>query len=153
MVGHTMPDMDWADAAAMLRAMLTGDESSFGHLAAAAESDGTADTLNLLLAVAFVIAVRRHFRDGYTAADVIRLVAKLRSYAAAAAAAIDPVGAERVIRIALGESSDPDTGADEGTKSNTEALTLMILVGDRDLSSKELDGFIADAVAEARKAR
>lgn len=146
-----MPDTDWADAAAMLRAMLTGDEADFGRLAAAAGGNSTADAFNLLLAIAFVIALRRNFRDGYTVADVIRLVARLRSYSAEAAEAIDPVGAERVIRIALGESSD--TEADEATKSNTQALTLMILVGDRDLSSEELDGFIANSLAEARKAR
>jgi hypothetical protein len=148
-----MPDTDWAHPSAMLRAMLTGDESGFGRLAAAAEGGSAADTFNLLLAVAFVMAVRRHFRDGYTAADVIRLVAELRSHAAQTAEAIDPVGAERVIRIALGESSAPDTGADEATKSNTQALALMSLVSDRDLSSEELDGFIADAVTEAGKAR
>ena len=39
------------------------------------------------------------------------------------------------------------------TKGVTQVLTLMILVGDRDLSSEELDGFIADAVTAARKAR
>ena len=89
---------------------------------------------------------------GYTAADVIRLVAKLRSYSAEAAEAIDPVGAELVIKTALGAPSDPDA-ADDATKGNTEAGILMLLVADQQLSDEELDGFIADAVAQARKAR
>jgi len=57
-----------------------------------------------------------------------------------------------VIKAALGAPSDPDA-ADDTTKGNTEAGILMILVADQGLSDEELDGFIADAVAQARKAR
>jgi hypothetical protein len=136
----------------MLRAMLTGDEAGFGRLATEVEGGSTADTFGLLLAVAFVIAVRRHFRDGYSAADVIRLVAKVRSYSAEAAEVLDPVGAESVIRTALGEPTDPDAEAGAAAKGNTQAGTLMLLVGHQQLSDDQLDGFIADALAEARHA-
>ncbi len=147
-----MPDTEWAHPSAMLRAVLTEDEAEFGRLAAEVEGDSAADTFGLLVAAAYVLALRCHFRDGYTAADVIRLVAKLRSYSAEAAEAIDPVGAELVIKAALGAPSDPDA-ADDATKANTEAAILMLLVADQQLSDEELDGFIADAVAQARKAR
>jgi hypothetical protein len=145
-----MPGTDWADAAAMLRAMLTGDEAGFTRLAAEAEGGSTADAYSLLLTTAFIISVRRYFRDGYTTVDVIRLVAKLRSYSADAAEAVDPVGAESVIKTALREPSDPDAEPDAATKGNTQVGTLMILVGHQ-LSDEELDSFIADALAQARK--
>lgn len=119
-----MMDTDWAEAAAMLRALLTDDEATGKRLAAEVEGRGAADTFALVLAVAFIIAVRRHFRDGYSAARVIQLVADVRAFSAEAAEAIDPVGAE--------------------------SLTL---VGHEQLSDEELDGFIADVLAEARKAR
>lgn len=147
-----MTDTDWADAAVMLRTMLAGDEVSFARLATEAEGSSAADAFSLLVTTAFIIAVRRRYRDGYTTADVIRLVAKLRSYSADAAEAVDPVGAESVIKTALGEPSDPDAEPDAATKGNTQAGTLMILVGHQ-LSDEELDSFIADALAQARKAR
>lgn len=147
-----MSDADWADAAAMLRAMLTGDEAGFAHLVAKTEGTSAADAYSLLVTTAFIISVRRYFRDGYTIADVIRLVAKIRSYSADAAGAVDPVGAESVIKTALGQPSDPDAEPDVATKGNTQVGTLMILVGHQ-LSHKELDAFIADAVTQARKAR
>lgn len=145
-----MLDTDWADATALLRAMLTGDEVDFAHLAAKAEGTSAADAYSLLLTTAFIISVRRYLREGYTTADVIRLVAKIRSYSADAAQAVDPVGAESVIKIALGEPSNADAEPDAATKANTQVGTLMMLVGHQ-LSNAELDGFITNALAQARK--
>lgn len=147
-----MTDTDWAEAGAMLRALLTDDEATGKRLAEEVESRGAADTFALVLAVAFIIAVRRHFRDGYSAAGVIELVANVRASSAETAETIDPLGAESLIRTALGEPSDPAADADAETKGNTEVGTLMTLVGHQQLSDDELDAFIADVLAEARKA-
>ena len=144
-----MPESDWADAAALLRAMLTGDEARYARLAAEAAGTSAADAYSLLVTTAFIICVRRHFRDGYSTADVIRLVATLRSYSADAAESVDPAGAENVIKTALGEPS-PGAEPDMATKTNTQVGTLMILVGHQ-LSDDELGNFIADALARARK--
>lgn len=148
-----MPDTDWADAAAMLRAKLTGDERDLRRLATRVAGRSAADAYCLLQTTAFGIAVRRYFRDGYTAADVILLVAKLRSDPPEAAETIDPVGAESVIRTALGEPSDPDAAADDTTRDLTEDGTLMLVIGDQQLTDEELDSFIADAVTAARRTK
>jgi hypothetical protein len=148
-----MPDTDWADAAAMLRAKLTSDERGLRRLTAQVAGRSAADAYRLLLTTAFGIAVRQYFRDRYTAADVILLVAKLRSDPPEAAETIDPVGAESVIRTALGEPNDPDAETDDTTRALTEDGSLMLVIGDRQLTDEELDAFIADAVTEAGKAR
>ncbi len=148
-----MTDTDWADAAAMLRALLTDDQATGRRLADEVEGRSAADTFALVVAVAFIIVVRRYFRDGYSSTSVIQLVADVRASSADVAEEIDPVGAENLIRTALGEASNPAAEPDATTKGNTQVATLMTLVGHQQLSDEELHGFIADVLAEARKAR
>jgi hypothetical protein len=145
-----MTDESWDDHVALLRAMLTGDDATYQRLSADLERRGDSDRFGVLLSIAFTLALRRHFRAGYSAADVIRLAGRIRADSEEAASQIDPAGAERLIRAALGEPGLADS-IDDLTKGGTQAVGLVLLVGDDQPDGGQLDAFLAEAQHQAAR--
>jgi hypothetical protein len=145
-----MTDGSWDDQVALLRAMLTGDDGTHQRLSADLERRSDSDRFGVLLSVAFTLALRRHFRAGYTAADVIRLAARIRADSEEAASQIDPAGAEKLIRAALGEPGLADN-ADDLTKGSTQAVGLVLLISDEEPDDGQLDTFLVEAQQQAAR--
>jgi hypothetical protein len=138
----------WATPAALLRAMLTGDAPTFHSLTGRLGQDHDDGRFGALMTAAFIIAVRRHFTPGYTTRDVIRLVAQIRAGSTEAASQIDPAGAERVVRAALGEPVST-AGIDDTTKAVIQSTTLIFLISSQDPSPQDVDAFLTEAQREA----
>jgi hypothetical protein len=127
---------------AALRALLTSDFEEHRRLTRRLDDEGMRDYTTLVSA-AFLDAVDRRFADAAIPAAVIEYVGEVRSRNAEAAEAVDPVVAERVILMALGQGSLGDVGGREVRKAQN--LLLPLLVNDEHLDDAGIDAILASA--------
>jgi hypothetical protein len=137
-----------AEYVAALRASLTADDQAFSRLSAALQArDGGENSGNIysaLTGMALFIAARRHFPDGYTSADVVRFVGKVRARFADAANDIDPLVAEATLRGALGDAAAVE-GLDKATMATAIPALLFVLLEEQDVSGDGLDALLSEA--------
>jgi hypothetical protein len=133
---------------AALRAFLTGDEDTFGRLSADLQArDGgeySGDVYSALTGMALFLAARRRFPDGYTNADVVRLVGQVRARFANSADDIDPRVAERVLLGVLGNAAAAPIPGPAAVAVVVPAI-LSVLLEQEGISGDGLDGFLAEA--------
>jgi hypothetical protein len=127
---------------AALRALLTGNFEEHTRLTRLLDDDGMRDYVTLVSA-AFLDAVDRRFANADLPAAVIEYVGEVRSRNAAAAEAIDPVIAERVILTVLGQGSLSDVSARQIRQAQN--LLLPLLVDDEHLDDAGIDAILASA--------
>lgn len=128
---------------AALRARLSGDLAEHKRLLGQLDwiTGGTAYAL--LIDAAFCKAVNGKFGPGTTGDDVVRYVADVRGRLDAAAEAIDPQAAERLIGKVLGQGSIEDL--DPKTAYATRQFVLAAIIADGQLPAAQLDSFLDDA--------
>jgi hypothetical protein len=125
---------------AMLRAYLVGDDAELDRLSKMPDQPG----FNALVATTFVAAVKRRFGADLSTADLVRLVANVRAHHLEDPDLLDPLGAERLIRVALGDQQLA-AQLDNETKARGQVLLLPVLVDAEDLDDADLDQLLADA--------
>lgn len=132
----------------MLRAMVEADferQEAISHELAAS---GGLNGYGAVIGAAFYLAVRRQFPQGYTADDVIKLVADTRTLIDHTGDAIDPRSAELVVRSALGEgglvSEIPDATVVQVQIAVCSALAAEHKLGDPDTFMAEVRQLLAE---------
>jgi hypothetical protein len=132
------------DQIAALRAQLAGDYDEHRRLLADLNTRGALAGYTALVTAAFIEAVDRKFGPGHRDdGDVIEFIGDVRARFPGADDEIDPAGAERVVRKALGRGSISDL--DGPTIRHIERLLLPVLVADEHLDDDELDRLLASA--------
>jgi hypothetical protein len=129
---------------AALRAALAGDAAGFERLAG---QSGLAHGQELpgLMAMTFVAAARRRFPAGWSAADVIRFVGRVRA-GDSGHPALSPTLAEQLLLSALRDA--PLRGRpDETATAYTQFVLLRELVSD--LDDEQLRALLAAAAIRA----
>jgi hypothetical protein len=125
---------------AALRAALAGDRFAFEQMAGQSGSAYSQD-LPYLMAMAFVAAVRRRFPDGWSAADVIKLVGQVRG-GDDGHSVLSPTLAEQLILSAL-RNAPLHGQPDETAMAYTQFVLLRELVSD--LDDEQLSMLLAQA--------
>jgi len=136
-----MPVTD--DQVAVLRALLADDQDLYKALYAQLDRDRDNAGYIAMITAAFAEAAERRFGKNYQLADVIEFVADARARSERAAQELDPLIAERVIEVALGQGSVADVS--KTTIASTQLLLLAALVADEHFNDACLDAFLADA--------
>jgi len=142
---------------AALCAMLTGDEE-YDRLSAELQArDGarSGDVISALTGMALSIAARRRFPDGWTNADVVRLVGQVRVRFGDVTGDIDPQVAEGTLRGALGDAAAAEN-LDRAAMAVAVPALLSVLLEQQGISgATEIDAFLADVrpLADAWLAR
>lgn len=126
-----------------LRAMLAGDSEGYEMAARQMAHGAESWQWGVLIAAAFCLAVQGRFAEGYTDADVIRLVADERTRFTNPDRDFDPRIAEQLVHAALGHGSAEGLPAEE--RARVQIAFLMGLVADAELDAPSLAGFVADA--------
>jgi len=142
---------------AALRAMLTRDEE-YDRLSANLQArDGarSGNVISALAGMALFTAARRRFPDGWTNADVVRLVAQARVRFGDVTGDIDTQVAEGTLRGALGDAAAAEN-LDKAAMSIAVPALLSVLLDQQGISgATEIDAFLADVrpLADAWLAR
>jgi hypothetical protein len=142
---------------AALRAMLTGD-GEYDQLSAELQArDGarSGDVISALTGIALFTAARRRFPDGWTNADVVRLVGQVRARFADETGDIDPRTAEGTLRGALGDAAAAEN-LDKGAMAVAVPALLSVLLDQQGISgAAAIEAFLADVrpLADAWLAR
>jgi len=118
---------------------ITGEQVAALRAQLEPDADEHSDDFRALLSAAFHVAVRRRFTDRTRASDVIEFVGEIRAESTAAATAIDPRTAERMILAVAGDEEVGDITAGVRFEQQVALLTEMIP------GAGELDAFVADA--------
>lgn len=130
---------------AALRAMLTGN-GEYHRLSAelqARDGERSGDVFSALTGMALFTAARRRFPDGWTNADVVRLVGQVRAWFAGGTGDIDPHVAEGVLRGALGDAAAGNL--DKAAMAIAVPALLSVLLDQQGISSAAaIDTFLAD---------
>jgi hypothetical protein len=142
---------------AALRAMLTGD-GDYDRLSAELQArDGarSGDVISALTGMGLSIAARRRFSNGWTNADVVRLVAQVRVRFDDVTGDIDPQVAEGTLRGALGDAAAAES-LDKSAMAVAVPAILSVLLDQQGISgAAETDAFLTDVrpLADAWLAR
>lgn len=128
------------DQVATLRAQLTGQGAERKQLLATLDQDEVWSGYRALAPAAFCVAVKRKFPRGGSMAQVINLVAEVRSKADKIADKIDPRIAERIVYRVLADGDIMDIPA--RTCFEHELLLLAALIADEHLDDAGLDEFL-----------
>ncbi|TMQ95904.1 hypothetical protein ETD83_21945 [Actinomadura soli] len=137
------------DQVAALRAQLAGQGDEHYRLFNQLDPQAANIGYVALVAGAFFEAVRRRFiKDGSPAddAEIIDFVTSVRLRLEESESKLDPNVGETMIKIALGKlppEARKNIGGDVGY--GTQILLLAGLIADEDLTSNELDEFLARA--------
>lgn len=135
---------------ATLKAFLAGDFAEYERMTRHLdEIDGWNGYPELLGAV-FIDAIDRRFADGYSRADVVKLVADARSRFDKSAEVLDPGAAERLVLTVLGEGSADDVS--DKVRADTQILLLGELITKEELDSAVLDEYMERARELANQA-
>ena len=133
-----------ADHVAALRAALAGDAAGFERLAG--QSDlAHGQELSGLMAMAFIAAARRRFPAGWSVADVITFVGRVRA-GDNGHPALSPTLAEQMILSAL-RNAPLHGQPDETATAYTQFVLLRELVSD--LDDEQLRTLLAAAAIRA----
>jgi len=139
--------MATADQLDLLRATLTGDFDRQNEIRARfAEDDWSG--YGVLIGAAFFVAVRRRLGGGYAPADVINLVAQVRSRFDPDGDTYDPRAAELLVRSALGEDTPTQQYSDKAVVG-IQTLTVGALAADGGIGN--IEEFISKTDALAAK--
>jgi hypothetical protein len=134
---------------ALLRAYLTNNDVECERLDPKLDSVDYRNGFALLVATAFVEAVRRRFGENRRSlADIVRFVAKARSSFVEDADLLDPVSAELLVQGALGDRSAVADMNDQ-TKALGQLILLFALVNDEDLDDEGMNEFLAKVQNQA----
>jgi len=128
---------------ATLRALLANDPERHDRLFAQLDRGAAMDGYTALVTGAFCEAVDRRFSEDAPAADVIDFVADVRSRSERLTREVDPVVAERVIRVVLSEGSLADLSPE--VVVGAQIVLLTALIADEHLDDAGLDAFLAKA--------
>ena len=140
--------MPTSDQVAAFRAMLHADFERYQQLAEQLDANGQWSEYGTLIGAAFALAVRKHLgRDG-SPADVIKLVAELRTQFDPDGDSLDPHAFELLVRSALGEDVDL-----AGVSDNTVVQMQVVGVGGLAAAGRlgDVDEFAERAEALADK--
>jgi len=143
---------------AALRSCLTGEGDYSGLSAGLQARDGGDRSARIFLAfagAALRCAARRRFPEGYTDADVVRLVGHTRARFAEDGYEVDPLAAEAIVRDALGDTAA--TAHQDGLAMGTALFPLLLdLLDQEGITADQVDDFLTTEVvplAEAWLAR
>lgn len=142
-----MTDVDLDKPSKVLRALLLQDFATYRRLDAELGSASN-PAFSVLLGMAFMNAVERHFGENASPADVINFVAEIRARLETASQLVSAEDAERVIRAALGEDqllSEMDGRAIGGAQT----AMLFALVQEDAPSPDAVDALLGKASEEA----
>src|SRR6266700_1081760 len=134
-----MPVTD--EQVAALRAFLQGDFDGHKQLYSDLRRRGARDEFAALMPAAFAIAVQRRFPAGAPPERVVEFVSEVRARHLSEPDEIDPVAAERLVRVVTSGESARDMHPD--VKYRTQFLLLYPLVAEEKLSEQGLDDFLA----------
>jgi len=132
-----------------IRTMVRGDYRENDRLEEKLDKEGW-DGFPTLLGVVFYYAVKRRFVKGASPEEVIRFVAEMRAAAPAEAVeSIDANAAEQLIRAAL----DPelDSNVDPELAGAIQGMVIVHILGAPDVTDRDLDAILAEAVAVANR--
>jgi hypothetical protein len=132
---------------AALRAQLAGNHEEHKQLLRDLDAAAGMHDYMSLVAAAFLEAADRRFATADLPSAVIEWVSEVRSRSGAAADAIDPATAERVILKALGRGEISDISG--GDIRHAMRVLLPILIADEHLSDAGIDAFLAAARKQA----
>lgn len=116
---------------ALLRAYLTEDDTEYRRLSEQPSTAYPQNDYGIFVASVFLEAVTRHFSKGSLIGDVIRFVAEVRAKYVEDPNQLNPLGAERLIRAALGDYQAV-TGLDDTTKAQCQVILLPALIDEED---------------------
>ena len=142
---------------AALRSCLTGEGDFMDltdRLQARDGGDRSARTFFTLAGAALRCAARRRLPDGYTDAEVVRLVGHARARLGEEGYEIDPLAAEAILRGVLGDTAA--TAHLEGLAMGAAMFPLLFeLLEQEGITADRVDGFLAEVLplAEAWLAR
>jgi hypothetical protein len=140
-----------SDYVAALRNTLTGEDDSPGLVERLQARDGTDHSgriFILLAAAALRCALRKRFPNGYTDADVVKLVGHARSRLGEDGYEIDPLTAEGTVRGLLGDMAA--FAHLEGQATATAIFPLLLELLDQEgITEDRIDDFLAEAVTIA----
>jgi len=132
---------------AALRAFLTSSDDTFSRLSAQIQDrdgSGSGNVYAAMQVMALTLAARSRFAPSYTAAQVIKFVAQVRSALGARGIDVDPLIAERLLRGLLGEPASAGT-LDEHARAVAVPALLLVLAGPGKLPGGELEALLARA--------
>jgi hypothetical protein len=142
---------------AELRSCLTGEGDYIRLMESLQARDGVERSALAFFALTWMslqCAARRRFPDGYTDADVVRLVGQARAKLGGEGYEIDPLAAEAALRAALGNTAA--TAHTEEPKVGIALFPVLFELLEQDgITADRMDDFLADVLplAEAWLAR
>ena len=123
-----------------LRAFVTRDVEQYDSLMEQLAAEAREDEFSAAVAAGFIVAVQEQFDANPSRADVISMVADLRSRSAEVSANLDPRAAERLIlAVTHGENVDDLDGR---TVVSHELALATVIVNDRANTKNEIEEFI-----------
>ncbi len=113
------------------------------ELGARVLAPGAMAGIGALVHAAMVVAARRKFQSGWTAADVTGFVADVRRLLSDQPDALDPLVAEHELRRALGEK--PTSRPSPRSRGRAQFILLNALVQSLDLNEAEVAALLTEA--------
>lgn len=130
-----------SDHMAALRAIIAADEAAYERLTAST-SEEELRPLAALITMAFATAARSRFAAGWTDADLIRLIARMRTKYGTEYDDYSPALAEDLLAAAL-ENKHPSVTASEELRAATQMVLLRVLTDD--IGEQEFEQVLATA--------
>jgi 3-methyladenine DNA glycosylase/8-oxoguanine DNA glycosylase len=131
-----------------IRTMVRGEHEANDEIEAELDETGW-DGFPRFLASVFFLAVDRRFSKDTPPGEIIKFVADLRADASDGGPAIDPIGAENLIRSIV--DSDVDYDLSQEMIGRIQAATALKILTEEELTDKQLDDFFSEAVGLASR--